>query len=411
MSGLGSLVRTGGDASAGDVVSRALATVRKHLGMEIAYLSEFVDGQSIFRAVDAPGLEHLIDVGQSRSLDEVYCQHILDGRLPKVIPDTSLEPICVALPITAAAPIGSHVSVPIRRRDGSVYGMFCCLSPRPSPTLNARDLEVMEMFASLSAEHVNREIDERIRRRAIEACLSDVIRERWFTMLLQPIFELGESRPAGFEALCRFAVEPYRSPDKWFAEAETVGLGVVLELAAMAEALRALPLLPPDVYLSVNAAPATVMSGRLAEVFAGQPLERIVLEITEHAVVEDWEALVEETRCWQFRGVKLAIDDAGAGYSGLQHIVRLRPDVIKLDMSLTSGIDTDPGKRSLVAAMVHFARETGAAIVAEGIETAAELSVLAQLGVQRGQGWLLGKPLDLAAALELCEPGAAIRVA
>lgn len=403
----GSLV----DAEAQDVVSRSLAAVRRHLGMEVAYISEFVGGRGVFRAVDAPGLEHLIEVGQSRSLDDVYCQHILEGRLPNVIADTSREPLCVSMPITAAVPIGSHVSVPIRRLDGSVYGMFCCLSQRPNHTLNERDLEVVEMFASLSADRVNSEIAERVRRAEIEARLSEVMRDGRFRMLSQPIFELGQTRPAGFEALCRFAGEPYRSPDKWFAEAETVGLGVELELAAIAAALGALPLLPPDIYISVNAAPATVVSGRLAEAFAGQPLERIVLEITEHAVVGDWAGLTEQARLWQFRGVTLAIDDAGAGYSGLQQIIRLKPDVIKLDMSLTSGFDTDPAKRSLATAMVHFAGETGAVIVAEGIETAGELAVLEALGVQRGQGWHLGKPVELADAIALCAPVAEARVA
>ncbi len=386
-----------------EVIQKALSTVRKHLGMEIAYLSEFVDGRSVFRAVDAPGLEHLIKPGDSKDLRDVYCQHILAGRLPKLIPDTGALPLAVSMPITRAAPIGSHVSVPIVKDDGEVYGMFCCLSPNPNPTLNDRDLEIMELFAGLTAEQINGAVRMRDQTQSILAGIRHVLDARDFDIVLQPIFELGSHRPSGFEALCRFRPEPYRSPDKWFAEAAAIGLGPDLEVAVIAKALELLDHLPADVYLSVNASPDTVSLGCLDEAFAGRPLERIVLEVTEHVSVEDYEGLIEETRKWRYRGVKLAIDDAGAGYSGLQHIIRLSPDILKLDMSLTSGIDSDPAKRSLAAALVHFAAESACIIVAEGIETAEEEATLASLGVHRGQGWLLGRPGPLATALALCE--------
>lgn len=116
-----------------EIIAAALSTVRQHLGMEIAYLSKFVEGMSVYRAVDAPGLEHMIAPGDSRDLNDVYCQHILDGRLPELILETAAEPICLDTPVTTAPPIGSHVGVPIRRPDGSPHGMFCCLSPRPRP--------------------------------------------------------------------------------------------------------------------------------------------------------------------------------------------------------------------------------------------------------------------------------------
>jgi EAL domain-containing protein (putative c-di-GMP-specific phosphodiesterase class I) len=396
------VVGLAGERTPEEVIQKALSTVRTHLGMEVAYLSEFVDDDAVFRAVDAPGLEALIKPGDSRPLDDVYCRHILAGRLPNVIPDTRAEPIAAALPITRETPIGSHVSVPIRRDDGSVYGMFCCLSPRPSTTLNARDLAVVEMFAELSAEQLNRAILQKTGHEAMLAAVRGVLDGRDFRVLLQPIADLHDARVSGFEALCRFRPEPYRSPDKWFADADAVGLLADLEIAVIDRALDTLAELPPEVYVSVNASPSTVASGRLSEAFGGRPLERIVLEVTEHIPVEAYDELVEETRMWRFRGVKLAIDDAGAGDSGLQHIVRLAPDILKLDMSLTRGIEANPAKRSLVAAMAHFAAETRSLIVAEGIETAAELDTLRALGVHRGQGWYLGRPAELADAAAFC---------
>lgn len=184
--------------------------------MEVAYFSEFVDGQSVFRRVDAPGLEHLIKPGDSRSLDDVYCNHILAGRLPGLIPDTAQEPLAVAMPITGAVPIGSHASLPIRLRDGTPFGMFCCLSPRPNPTLNPRDLETMRVFADLAARQVNAELDRRRARRDRRAAIHAVIDAGAFAFLYQPILDLCGGGIVAYEALCRFTPQPYRSPDQWF---------------------------------------------------------------------------------------------------------------------------------------------------------------------------------------------------
>lgn len=386
------------DEGHGSVIERALATVRTHLNMEIAYLSEFVDGQSVFRAVDAPGFEALAHVGASVSLQDVYCQHILEGRLPELIPDTADEAMAAAMPITQMVPIGSHVSIPIRRPDGTPYGMFCCLSTRPNRSLNERDLNVMRAFGDLAAREIHGALAERLRRQEIAARLDRVIAEDGVTIAYQPIFDLANSVPSGFEALCRFASTPYRTPDVWFGEAALVGRQLDLELSAIDKALEALSVLPQHAYVSVNASPETVLQGRLDALFRHHQPERIVLELTEHAAVRCYDELDRAIEPLRFKGVKLAIDDAGAGYAGLQHIVRLRPDILKLDMSLTRGIDADPSRRALAAAMVYFAAETAAVIVAEGIETEDELQALRALGIDRGQGYLLGRPQDLNSA-------------
>lgn len=387
-----------------EIIAAALATVREHLGMDIAYLSEFVDGRSVFRAVDAPGLEHLLTVDDSRDLNDVYCQHILDGRLPELIADTSAEPLCMEMPITFAAPIGSHVSVPIRRPDGSPYGMFCCLSPQANPTLTPRDLSVMRAFADLAAEQVNGALIERDTHAAKVAAIRAVMETRALRIAYQPIVDLSTGMVQGFEALSRFDIEPYRTPDLWFADAASVGMGVDLELAAIEFALMSLTDLPEHVYLSLNAGPDTVASGRLGEVLEGEPLNRLILEITEHDQIDVERPFLDELLIWRGLGMNIAIDDAGAGYSGLQQIIRIAPDILKLDRSLVAGIHADPVRRSLASAMVHFAAETGAKIVAEGIETVEESDTLKSLGVHSGQGWYFGRPGDLPAALASCQP-------
>lgn len=386
-----------GTTAGQDVIQDALVAIRNHLGMEVAYFSEFVDGRAVFRRVDAPGLEHLIKPGDSQSLDDVYCNHILEGRLPELIPDTSQIPLTREMPITKAVPIGSHVSIPIRLVDGTPYGMFCCLSPRPIPTLNERDLSTMKVFAALAAKQVNADIEDRRTVQHIRAKIERVIEASEYEIVFQPIYDLATSQLAGCEALCRFVPLPYRSPDKWFKDASAVGLGMELELAVTRAAIAAFPNLPQATSLSLNASPEALIDGRLAEVLASPFANRTIVEITEHAKVADYAALHEVLAPLKRRGVRVAVDDAGAGYSGLQHILQLAPDLIKMDMSLTRAVDSDPARRALAAAMVFYARETGARVVAEGIETAAELDTLKLLGVHKGQGYLLGRPGGVAA--------------
>lgn len=380
-----------------DVIQEALVAIRNHLGMEVAYFSEFVDGRTIFRRVDAPGLEHLIKPGDSQSLDDVYCNHILEGRLPELIPDTSMVPLASGMPITSAVPIGSHVSIPVRLQDGTPFGMFCCLSPRAIPTLNERDLATMTVFANLATKQVNSGIEQRRRERDSRERIETAIALSGFEIVFQPIVDLSDMTLSGCEALCRFVSVPYRSPDTWFAEAASVGLGVDLELAVMKAVVSAASAMPEGIYLSINASPEAAASGRVPDALAQARLDGIVLEITEHAKVEDYGALHRHLAPLKARGMRVAVDDAGAGYAGLQHIVQLAPDIIKMDMSLVRSIDSDPARRALASAMIFYAREMGSCVVAEGIETAAELETLKRLGTGKGQGYFLGKPGSIAA--------------
>lgn len=360
--------------------------------MDVAYLSEFVGEDTVFREVDAPGLEAMIKVGDTLPLEQVYCRHILAGRLPELIPDTSANSFATALPITAQVPIGAHVSVPIRRGDGEVYGMFCCLSATPKPELNARDLHIVRAFADMVAEEVQRQhsANEALERKS--ALVRQAFEPGAFSIHLQPICALASGQPLGFEALSRFALQPTRKPDAWFADAADCGLSVELECAAIEAALLVYDQLPTDLGLSVNASPETVSSGACSRVLGDRAIDRLTLEVTEHAAVKCYDQLNAELAPLRARGLKLAIDDAGAGFAGLQHILRLEPDVIKLDMTLIRTIDADPARRALAGAMQMFARQTGAVLVAEGVETRDELSTLVQLGFMRAQGYLLGKP-------------------
>ena len=386
----------------GERIRQSLEAIRTHLGMEVAYISEFVGDQAVFREVDAPGLEAMIKVGDAQSLDDIYCRHILAGRLPELIPDTAAEPLAMTLPITTALPIGRHASVPIRLPDGTVHGMFCCLGFEADPSLHERDLRMMRVFADLTAIEIGRDLEARKLADASAARIRTAIDRHEMSMVYQPIWQLTGRRVVGFECLARFAGLPARTPDKWFAEAADAGLGTLLEIAAIQQALEALAAFPPDLYLSVNVSPETILTEEFASVLHDRPAERIVLEITEHARVADYGALLDALRLHRSRGVRLAVDDTGAGYSSLQHIVRLRPDLIKLDMNLTRNIDDDPARQALTAALTMFARDTGSGVIAECVETASQLATLRAIGVDLAQGYFLGRPAPLDEAVRLC---------
>jgi EAL domain-containing protein (putative c-di-GMP-specific phosphodiesterase class I)/ActR/RegA family two-component response regulator len=211
------------------------------------------------------------------------------------------------------------------------------------------------------------------------------------SMVFQPIMELATREIAGVEALARFSSSLPRTPDKWFAQAVELELGVRLELAAIRQALNALPRIPSEWYLSVNASHRTACSPELPGI-VGPVANRLVVEITEHEAVEDYGTLLAALGTLRGLGARVAIDDAGAGYSSLRHTLRLEPEVVKVDISLTRNIDTDRAKRALSRSIVSFSEEMGITIVAEGIETEAELATLLELGVRYGQGYLLAKP-------------------
>jgi EAL domain-containing protein (putative c-di-GMP-specific phosphodiesterase class I)/CheY-like chemotaxis protein len=243
------------------------------------------------------------------------------------------------------------------------------------------------------AGHLNRRRrdEERAlkRRTRIQAILDD---GDALGIALQPICRIADGRAIGAEALSRFGVPPHRGPDKWFAEARRVGLGRPLELLAIRRAVELLPKLPEGMLLSLNVSPTTIGWAPFERFLAGAPGHRLVLEITEHMPTEDYDALNRRLAHSRSRGVRVAVDDAGAGFASLRHILRLAPDFIKLDVSLVNGIAGDQSQQALAAGLISFAEKSGATIIAEGIETAEDLEALAALGVVYGQGYLFAAP-------------------
>lgn len=381
-----------------DAVNKVLHAIRDHLDMDVAFVAAFRKSDRIFLHVDARDRTP-IRAGDAAPLDQGYCKRVVEGRLPGIIPDTRQVPAAMALPETRAIPIGSHLSVPIRLADGRVFGTFCCFSYAAHPSLGERDLKMMQVFATLLADQIDRDLEGQRTQVEMTRLITSTLAAGEPTVVFQPIYDLDRNRLAGVECLSRFAGEPRRPPDQWFADAAEVGMSVELELAAIRTALEALRALPPDAYLSLNCSPGTILDRGLPAVLQATDITRLVLEVTEHDYIQDYPALLASLAPLRAMGLRVAIDDAGAGYASLRHVLHIQPDMIKLDISLTRNIDSDPKRRALASALIAFARETQARIVAEGVETEAELATLKRLGAGSAQGYFLSRPLPLAEAL------------
>ena len=240
-------------------------------------------------------------------------------------------------------------------------------------------------------------------REEVEALLRDA--DRRLSAVFQPVLELATGRVCGYEALARMSSEPQRPPDEWFAQAHRVGLGVELEMAALRTALAATDR-PHGTFLSLNVSPSALASP-LVPAALPDDLSSIVVELTEHELFGTAERLAGRLAELRARGARVALDDAGSGYAGLQQLIAVAPDILKLDRSLVAGAHADPAKLALLEAMISFAATTGAAVCGEGVEDLADLRALADLDVTYAQGFALARP---GAAWPVLEPdvGAAV---
>lgn len=318
-----------------------------------------------------------------------YAPSELEGQPASTVMD--LDDLAKARHSTAAAmaPDGSSwagVIVRCRHRDGTHVWMDVSGQARPalygiSTGFEGSSRPLLHQSAKVLAVQRTREkVDQ-------------MLREQALLTAFQPIHDLANGEVIGVEALARFPGDD-GGPEHWFSEAATVGLTAELEFAALESALTAAVELPAHLYVALNISPETCLDPRLPGLLAASQIapERLVLELTENLAVAAYAPLVEALAPLRSRGLRIAVDDAGAGFASMRHILHLHPDIIKLDRSLIAGINQSLGQRALGAAMVEFAQQIQAQIVAEGIESEAELNAVTALGMHAGQGYLLDRP-------------------
>jgi EAL domain-containing protein (putative c-di-GMP-specific phosphodiesterase class I) len=272
------------------------------------------------------------------------------------------------------------------------------LEPTPEPTadplfeLSAEtsigasvEGELTELFSGADQARLA-EVRDRLEKLSVDGSIR---------IAFQPIVDLATTAVVGYEALARFPGDVSVSPRSWFAEAAEVGMLREVELAAIRAALAELGRLPADAFIAVNISPSTVSSDELREVLASVDGSRVVLEITENAAAECYDEVAQAVSELRAGGVRIALDDAGSGDVSFTSLFDVQADIIKIDIDVTRGIDSDPMKEAMAFALKSLADSLGAMSLAEGIETEAELARLRAVGVQAGQGYLFGHPEEM----------------
>lgn len=375
-------------SDAEEKVAELLRVAKKSLGLSMTFLSR-LDGEVQHLEVVESTIPFFHD-GQTQPQATSLCQAILDGKLPSVIPNIAKIPEAKRLPAARFPRLRSYISVPVSLSDGTLYGTFCAAGFTADNDLSKRDRALMEVLASAAATIIEPGVRERSRAASIRERLEPVFRAGGPTIVFQPIISFADGKRVGAEALSRFPSEWALAPDEAFAQAASIGVGAELELVAVRAALAQLPDLTG--YVSVNFSPETLLDDRCLAFLDDTPLERVVLELSEHHPVENYEELAEVLVPLRRKGMRLAIDDVGAGFSSLRHIMLTSPDVIKLDRSIVAGVASDRVLLTLVEALVNFGHGAKAHLVAEGIETRQDAAALCAAGVDYAQGWYFARP-------------------
>ncbi|MFT6209241.1 MAG: EAL domain-containing protein (putative c-di-GMP-specific phosphodiesterase class I) [Colwellia sp.] len=380
-------------------LNKLLSIVRKHLDMDVAFIAKFVNKERVIKVLDAKNDMLSINVGDSDPIDGTYCEKIVDNVLPNIIHNTKENDITNSLPITEKLSIGSYIGVQIILSNGEVYGTFCCYKQSPDDTINQRDLSFLNAIADIASELIEKNVKTELSHNEMKAKITSVLEQNNINIHYQPIFNLRSNKIIGYESLSRFNTLPYKSPDIWFADASQVNLGEELEILAIKSAIKDIDEFNLDTYIAINTSPAYVLNGAVAIALQGVNLERIILEITEHAPIRNYPEFRKALEPLRERGLRIAIDDAGSGYSSFQHVLELEADIIKLDITLTQNINSNHRKYLLATALCAFSKSINCSIIAEGVETVEELNSLRELGVDSVQGYLLGRPMPIKEAI------------
>src|SRR5689334_19187420 len=296
-------------------IADLLRTARRSLKMSVAFLSR-LDGTTQHLEVMESSLPLVFRDGLTQPQETTFCQAILDGRLPPVIPDVRAHPEAMVLPAARIPRIRSYVSAPVRFADGELYGTFCAFGFSSDPELTTRDQALIEVLASAASVILEPEVHEQHRRSEIAERLAPVVEAGGPLVVLQPVVDLATGDRVGAEALSRFPADWAKPPDVCFAEAHSIGAGHQLELLALERAAEHLDRVSG--YVAMNVSPSTLQLPACSDLLGRLPVHRVLLELSEHDPVEDYAALAAVLAPFRAAGLRLAIDDVGAGFSSLR---------------------------------------------------------------------------------------------
>ena len=208
------------------------------------------------------------------------------------------------------------------------------------------------------------------------------------TVHLQPIVDLATGVPFAMEALSRFRHAPGQPVEEIFASAHEAGFGYLLEAASLRAALSRREELPDGVRLAVNVSPDVLLHPVVARGWASD-LDGVIVEVTEHRASSP-AALQDELARLRGRGAAIAVDDVGTGYAGLLRLATMRPDFVKLDRSVVTGVHNSDAQAAVLEALVHFSHRMRSAVIGEGVESLDDIAALVEFDIDYGQGWAIG---------------------
>ncbi len=388
-------------SAAREEIGDMIEALRARLDMDVAFVSRQIGTtHRIFTHVAARGASPLSS-GDHNTNDNSLCWLVIQGKLPERVTDTSQYEAAACLPITDAANVRAHFSVPMRRRDGRIHGSLCCFSYRPRPDIEERDMQMIRSVAAIVSDQIEGRIELEERGEDAAQEIARLIWDDGLTIIHQPIYDLTDWHLIGHECLMRNKANPSQSPRDLFEQARASGKTLELELHVARKALATLDPAFPERFVAIKVSPATLASEALAQLIPEGLAARLVIELNEpdraeqHAAVKAAIQRLKE-RAW------VAVNSAEAGFSGLQSLVDLEPDILKIGREFLAGVAKDPSRRALVKAVVQFAAETGVTLIAQGVETREDLQALRELGVRFAEGYILGKPLHPQRGTSVC---------
>ncbi len=330
-------------------------------------------------------LKRVVELARAHLVLERVCAVELTPCGPRCCACAATDPTKLCGP-EAPLHIDGLAWVPLMLSSGAPFGRLCYSAVEPGVESMARG------FMAMLAELVRPELDHLRARDELRESIQGLIDSDGVALAFQPIFDLSNASCLGVEVLARFPA-PFPPPDRMFPQAEHVGLGLELEELVVVRAWPLLEELPPGRFLALNLTPPAVLAlARRAHRRPEVDLSSIVVEVTEHRAIDTYGEMRHELQQLRRRGLRLAVDDAGAGYASLRHVLELRPDLLKVDRSLIDGLAGDAARQAAVSSFVSLARDLEALVVAEGVETSEDLDAARALGMDAAQGYLLGRP-------------------
>lgn len=367
-------------------IDRLLTTVSSHLAVDLVYLSRVTDRHQIVEATHGDPEPFGLATDTVIPLESSYCARVLAGELAHLVPDVTAHPVTRALPITSEAGIGTYVGIPVRHRDGRLHGTLCCVTRRPRADLTWREVRFMRAVAGLIADEIAG--DDAATARDLPDLRALAARGE-LTVHHQPIVRLADDQVIGVEALLRFRDGTAPLPAHRRGASDQARAAERLRLRG---ALDALDTLPEALFVAVGLSPTTLLETSVEDLLGTAASRRVVIEISQHDPIAD-HGDVQAALVPAFdRGVRLAVSDVGSRLTGLDHVLELVPDIVKLDAELVRGLLEDDDRRTATEGIVGLASRMRADVVAAGIETEEQRRCVAGLAIPLGQGNHVGRP-------------------